>query len=133
MSHPGGGSVESYSVQGAEHDQLVDNSWIGWHHGEVLNIINLLVATNLGQSALVASSFHLVGVCLGMCASPLSTYFDDSVLWWIYNLNFYQFPSPTAILCFCIFICESEVAQSCLTLCDLMACSLPGFSVHGIF
>ena len=28
---------------------------------------------------------------------------------------------------------ESEVAQSCLTLSDLMDCSLPGFSVHGIF
>ena len=25
------------------------------------------------------------------------------------------------------------VAQSCLTLCDLMDCSPPGFSVHGIF
>ena len=24
-------------------------------------------------------------------------------------------------------------AQSCLTLCDTMDCSLPGFSVHGIF
>ena len=28
---------------------------------------------------------------------------------------------------------ESEAAQSCLTLCDPMDCSLPGFSVHGIF
>ena len=28
---------------------------------------------------------------------------------------------------------ESEVAQSCLTLCDPMDCSLSGFSVHGIF
>ena len=28
---------------------------------------------------------------------------------------------------------ESEVAQSCPTLCDRMDCSLPGFSVHGIF
>ena len=28
---------------------------------------------------------------------------------------------------------ESEVAQSCLTLCDPMDCSLPGSSVHGIF
>ena len=28
---------------------------------------------------------------------------------------------------------ESEVAQSCLTLCDPMDCSLPGFSAHGIF
>ena len=28
---------------------------------------------------------------------------------------------------------ESEVAQSCLILSDPMDCSLPGFSVHGIF
>jgi len=28
---------------------------------------------------------------------------------------------------------ESEVAQSCLTLCDPMDCSLPGSSIHGIF
>ena len=28
---------------------------------------------------------------------------------------------------------ESEVAQSCPTLCDPMDCSLPGFSVHRIF
>ena len=28
---------------------------------------------------------------------------------------------------------ESEIAQSCPTLCDPMECSLPGTSVHGIF
>ena len=28
---------------------------------------------------------------------------------------------------------ESEVAQSCLTVCDPVDCSLPGSSVHGIF
>ena len=28
---------------------------------------------------------------------------------------------------------ESEVAQSCPTLCNPMDCSLPGSSVHGIF
>ena len=28
---------------------------------------------------------------------------------------------------------ESEVAQSCPTLCDPMGCSLPGSSIHGIF
>ena len=28
---------------------------------------------------------------------------------------------------------ESEVAQSCLTLCDPMDCSPPGSSVHGSF
>ena len=27
---------------------------------------------------------------------------------------------------------KSEVAQSCPTLCDLMDCSLPGSSIHGI-
>ena len=28
---------------------------------------------------------------------------------------------------------ESEVAQSCPTLCDPIDCSLPGFFIHGIF
>ena len=28
---------------------------------------------------------------------------------------------------------ESEVAQSCLTLCDPVDCSIPGSSVYGIF
>ena len=32
-----------------------------------------------------------------------------------------------------VFIEKSEVTQLCLTLCDPMDCSLPGFSVHGIF
>ena len=32
-----------------------------------------------------------------------------------------------------LFTSESEVAQSCLSLCDPMDCSLPGCSVHRIF
>jgi len=28
---------------------------------------------------------------------------------------------------------ENEVAQSCLTVCDPMDCSLPSSSIHGIF
>ena len=28
---------------------------------------------------------------------------------------------------------ESEVTQSCRTVCDPMDCSLPGFSIHGFF
>ena len=32
-----------------------------------------------------------------------------------------------------IYESESEVAQSCPTLCDPMDCSLPGFCIHGIF
>ena len=46
-------------------------------------------------------------------------------------------------MCICLYILmllfqqkvkvKCEVAQSCLTLCDPMACNLPGSSVHGIF
>ena len=58
------------------------------------------------------------------------------------------FPTQTLNPCLCssciaggLFTCwafgeseiESEVAQSCPTLCDPMDCSLLGFSVHGIF
>ena len=35
-----------------------------------------------------------------------------------------------AIMCVCVCVCS--VAQSCLTLCDLMDCSPPGSSVHQI-
>ena len=44
----------------------------------------------------------------------------------------------TGVGCHCLLQCmkvksESEVAQSCLTLCDPMDCSPPGSSVHKIF
>ena len=32
----------------------------------------------------------------------------------------------------CVCVCVCFMAQSCLTLCDPMDCSPPGFSVHGI-
>ena len=32
----------------------------------------------------------------------------------------------------CVYVCVCLVAQSCPTLCNHMACSLPGSSVHGI-
>ena len=32
-----------------------------------------------------------------------------------------------------MYVCESEAAQSCLTLCNPMDCGLSGSSVHGIF
>ena len=34
------------------------------------------------------------------------------------------------LVCYCVCVL---VAQSCLTLCEPMGCSLPGSSVHGIF
>ena len=33
----------------------------------------------------------------------------------------------------CVCVCAQSIAQSCLTLCDPMDCSLSGSSVHGIF
>ena len=36
-------------------------------------------------------------------------------------------------ICMRVFIHESEVAQSCLTLCDPVDGSQPGSSIHGIF
>ena len=56
-----------------------------------------------------------------------------------------RFPHPwdspgknTGVGCHFLLQCrkvksESEVAQSFLTLCDPMDCSLPGYSIHGIF
>ena len=32
-----------------------------------------------------------------------------------------------------VCVCGRSVAQWCLIICDLMDCSLPGSSVHGIF
>ena len=40
-------------------------------------------------------------------------------------------PFPSCSLAY--EISESEVAQSCPTLSTPMECSLPGFSIHGIF
>ena len=42
------------------------------------------------------------------------------------HTSFFKMPS----IC---FESENEVTQSCLTLCNPMDCSLPGFSIHGIF
>ena len=44
----------------------------------------------------------------------------------------------TGVGCHFLFQCmkvkgESEITQSCTTLCDPMDCSLPGSSIHGIF
>ena len=36
-------------------------------------------------------------------------------------------------VCVCVCVCVWSVAQSCLTLCNPVDCSPPGFSVHGIF
>ena len=51
---------------------------------------------------------------------------------------FHPWDKNTGVGCLFLLQCmkvesESEVTQSCLTLCDPMDCSLPGSSIHGIF
>ena len=43
------------------------------------------------------------------------------------NINNLRYADDTTLMA------ESEVAQSCPTLCDPMDCNLSGSSVHGIF
>ena len=50
-------------------------------------------------------------------------------------ISSWEIDKNTGVGCHCLLQCmkvksESEVAQSCLTLCDPMDCSLPGFPVH---
>ena len=64
------------------HDQLVHNSQIGWHQGEVSSIINPLVSTSLGSTLLWSEVFIWWGSAsyknnLGMCVRPLSVSFRE--------------------------------------------------------
>ena len=59
----------------------------------------------------------------------ISMIFLDFICMLINNICF----SLSDLTSLCITSSESEVTQSCLTLCDPMDCSLPGSSVHGIF
>ena len=54
-------------------------------------------------------------------------------IWIKYNTSIMTTMTETRIMNSPHSESESEVAQSCLTLCNPMDCSLPGFSVHGIF
>ena len=47
-------------------------------------------------------------------------------------LKIYKWPTKVT-KCLTQLVLESEVTQSCPTLCDPMDCSLSGSSVHGIF
>ena len=79
-----------FSVQGAGCDQLVDNSWIGWHQGEISNIVNLLVSTSVGSIILWSAVFIGKGSAscksnLRICVRPLSISFRElGVQWFCY-------------------------------------------------
>ena len=52
---------------------------------------------------------------------------------WLKQLNTHALVLEPLYPTECRIESESEVSQSCLTLCDPINCSLPGSSVHGIF
>ena len=63
--------------------------------------------------------------------TPMFLPWFSSYIWSFFIIShYYNFQSLNF---FFLFKGRSEVAQSCPTLCDPMGCSLPGFSVHGIF
>ena len=77
-----------YSVQGAGHDQFMDNSRIGWHQGGVSSFISLLVSSSLG-SIFLWSQFSSEGGLLpvktthnsGIYVRPLSISFRELGVW----------------------------------------------------
>ena len=78
-----------------------------------------------------------------VAATAVASVMSDSV--WPHRRQPTRLPRPwdspgknTGVGCHFLLQCmevksESEVTQSCLTLCDPMDCSLPGSSFHGIF
>lgn len=82
---------------------------------EILSIVNILVSTNLGSTWLKSAVFiwWKSASCennLAMYVCTLSIYIFQGtgswvtlLLWLVYSLNCYQFPSPTAIPHFYIF------------------------------
>ena len=48
----------------------------------------------------------------------------------ILGMFLYSFSFSVEMFMYSLYESESEVSQSCLTLCDPMDCSLPSFSVH---
>ena len=63
--------------------------------------------------------------------TPMFLPWFSSYIWSFFIIShYYNFQSLNF---FFLFKGRSEVSQSCLTLWDPMGCSLPGFSVHGIF
>ena len=84
-----------------------------------------LVCT-LKQHLLSSSTHQILVTTIPLCfmnsALLDSTRYYHTVFVFLWLISFSVIPSES----------ESEVAQSCPTLCDPMYCSLPGFSLHGI-
>ena len=124
MTHPGGVREEFYSVQGVRSDQLRHSSRVGWHQGEVSNIINFLVSTSLGSVFFWSAVFIWRGSAsikkqLRNVHQDFNLYlsgnweFGDAVMWQNYSLNCYRFLSPNSHNLFLhLHICPSLTLES---------------------
>ena len=105
----------------------------------------LLNFSELISSSLIWSLWlhQLLYFCCCCCCCQVASVVSDSM--WPHRRQPTRLPRPwdslgknTRVGCHFLLQCmkvksESEVAQSCPTLSDLMDCSLPGSSIHGIF
>ena len=82
-----------------------------WSHSDFSFLLHLL---RLHLQAVAILPLEWWSFCFFDHSDPLNPWTTAETFQWV---------------CFCL----CSVAQLCLTLCDPMDCSLPGYSVHGIF
>ena len=108
--------MRSFIVSSPGHDQLMDSSQIGWLQGEISKITLLLVSTSSYGQQFSSEGGLLPTKTIKECVRSLylsgNCEFGDSALRQNCNRNCYQFCSPTAILCFCIFTFPNQESLS---------------------
>ena len=108
-----------------------------------VNKIEIASRKQLWSHVWMLSCFSLVQLFVTLwtiaCQAPLSTGFSRQQYWSGLPLSPPEDLSDLGMEPMSLALAggwaseESEVAQSCLTLCNPMNCSLPRFSIHGIF
>ena len=99
---------------------FVGSGGIDWAQGGRCRVVNRLL--------------HCSGMCDGrgrkLCGSAHGNKTGSRLE--LRELDIYWFVIVIIIITIILCLCVCSVTQSCLTLCDLMDCSLPGSFVHGI-
>ena len=98
-----------------------------------INIVTCVLFINIHWiSQLLSSWIGCMDVVMANTACTVFSKNSQSVplsSWWCLRMNWPgRHPFDTIGVCVCVCM----HAQSCLTLCDHMSCSLPSSSVHGI-